>query len=127
MSADVSVDEAAPTILVVEDDHELREAMLDLMRAEGYRARGVPDADSARRTYDEARPALMLVDLDGNDVEALARQTRCPMILVSTRMNLHAVASSLGVPLVPAPFDVDVLLDHVVRALAHPYERGSER
>jgi CheY-like chemotaxis protein len=50
-------------VLVVDDDHALREAITEALRDAGYRAIGVGDGQAALDAIRIHRPALVLLDL----------------------------------------------------------------
>lgn len=53
-----------PTVLVVEDDDDLRECLCDLLDGRARRARGVPDGEQAvHHLLCEPAPAAILLDL----------------------------------------------------------------
>lgn len=55
--------DAAPVVLVVEDDDGIRELLLDGLRFEGYRALGASSAEVALPLVESARPRAAIVDL----------------------------------------------------------------
>src|SRR5260370_8261573 len=52
-------------ILVVDDDEDVREAIEEVLRAEGYQTRGASNGEEARHAIEEGdeRPELILLDL----------------------------------------------------------------
>ena len=53
----------APFVLVVEDDATLREVLVEVLRAKGYRARGAKDGGIALCIMALERPAAVVLDL----------------------------------------------------------------
>ncbi len=84
--------DAAP-VLVVEDDHDLREVLAESLRLEGYEvAEAIDGLDALERLRGGSRPALVLLDLvmprmDGRQFLAAVRADRAladlPVVLVT--------------------------------------------
>lgn len=79
------MDETGKTILVVEDDHEVREVALAVIEAAGYRVLEAASGDEAHRlllAHPDLRVDLLFTDvvmpgrLDGIDLAAAARELR---------------------------------------------------
>jgi CheY-like chemotaxis protein len=107
------------SILVVEDDTDMREILSELLTAEGYR---VFSASNGREGLDQLRaglrPSVVLLDLtmpvmDG--WEFRARQTEDPAlrsipIIVTTAMPPSRVGPMPGVSVLRKPLDLDSLI-----------------
>lgn len=114
----------AEKVLVVEDDRDLREVMIEVLRAEGVDAEGVGDADAAcalldgrlfrALLFDPGRPGAALAMLDSVMHRAGALGTS--VVLVSGCRKVADRASQLGVAFVRKPFDVGDLIGAVERA-----------
>ena len=50
-------------VLVVEDDNDIREALVEILRAEGYRVCGAADGREGLERLRSERPMLVLLDL----------------------------------------------------------------
>jgi CheY-like chemotaxis protein len=78
--------ESPPTILVVDDDRDVREAVAELLDDHGYRAVQSADGREAEAYLrDNPSPACVVLDLmmprlDGWAVAALMRQGRLPQV-----------------------------------------------
>lgn len=114
----------ADKVLVVEGDRDLREVMIEVLRAEGVDAEGVGDAESAcarlvgepfrALLFDPGRPGAALSVLE--TVMRGAGSFGTPVVLVSGCGGMAHRASELGVAFVRKPFDVGDLIGAVERA-----------
>jgi len=80
------------TILVAEDDHDLRLGLVDLLEAEGYRVVATADGAAALVAWRRERPDLLLLDVmmpekSGYDVcrEIRRQDGRTPIILLTAK------------------------------------------
>jgi DNA-binding NtrC family response regulator len=88
-------------VLIVEDDHASREAMLEWVQANGLEGRAANDLDSGRRAIAQRLPDLALLDLelpDGNGLDLLrelgaAHETE--VVMISGRATLDAAIEAL--------------------------------
>ena len=112
---------ARQTILVVDDDAELREAMLAVVRAGGYVAVGAGEGEAALTLLREGlRPGLIVLDLamPGMDGEAFLRLrmtdraiASIPVVVCSGREDASPVAREMNaVANLKKPVDFDVLV-----------------
>ena len=113
-------------ILVVEDDLELRDALGQLLEAEGYLVEFALDGGEALDRLEVPQPpCLILLDLmmprvDGWQFRAAQvrnpRMAAIPVIVCSGAGNVGEKAASLGIPsYLQKPLDPDALLDLVRR------------
>jgi CheY-like chemotaxis protein len=127
------------SVLVVDDDEDLRDSLCDLMRMEGYTVFTAPDSMSAlERLRTHPTPMIVLLDwympsMDGLQVlQALAAdeaavQAHIFIVLTAAEYELKrrlsrdiaAIPSHLSVTVLGKPFDMDDLLALVTRAAAH--------
>jgi two-component system, chemotaxis family, chemotaxis protein CheY len=121
------------SILVVEDEPELQEALRDLLEIEGYAVRQARDGVEALEQVQAERPRLIVLDLmmprmDGFEfIAELERRNlrRGIAILVLTAgRQAQEKAAQLGVEAgIAKPFDVAVLLGEIARLMrAHAQE-----
>jgi DNA-binding response OmpR family regulator len=107
---------AIASILVVEDDEAIAEALVDLLESEGYRAIVARDGTTALSMLREERVELMLLDLglpDINGRELREKQVADEAIAGVPVIILTASAMILSVdnlPLIRKPFDCDYLM-----------------
>jgi len=121
MSADAPTVAGRRTIVVVEDDPEIRELESFLLGAEGYRVVGLPDGEGVSAAVREANADLVLLDLmlprkHGNDVLAeLLEQadTRDVPVIVVSAYTKQLVRTPQVKQVLTKPFDVTELLDAV--------------
>lgn len=110
-----------PSLLVVEDDRMLGEALVLLFRTEGYDVDYARDGVDALDVLKERRPDLVVSDvmmprLDGHELVDAIRERGWDMPIVLISAN-QATPRHPGVRFLPKPFDVDRLLDLVDHAL----------
>jgi CheY-like chemotaxis protein len=91
----------ALSLLVVEDDERLRDALKLALRDEGYVVEVAPDADSGYEKLSARVPDLVLIDvvLPGRSGLELCRQIRhahqVPIIIITARDDSHDVVAGL--------------------------------
>ena len=111
-------------ILVVDDDRSLCDLITDLLTGEGYEVTCAHDGLEALAAIEGDPPDLILSDvwmprLDGLGLAARLAERRLgiPVVLMSAA---HRPRQPLGQAFVPKPFDIDLLVGVVGRALAAP-------
>ncbi len=120
-----------PSILVVDDDEDMRTMLCVVLSAEGYRAVGASDGvEALERLRSDGTPALIFLDLmmprmNGEDlIHAMTRDpslARIPIAIVSGQLTAHTLAQT---PLVIARLLKPVELDELL-AVAHRFaDRG---
>jgi CheY-like chemotaxis protein len=110
------------TILVVDDDASIREALADLLGDEGYRvttATNGAEALSLLRPPDELRPCVILLDLMMpvmNGQEFYLEQQRdpalaaIPIVVISADGNVALKASAFGGEYLAKPVRLETVL-----------------
>lgn len=89
------------SILIVEDDDRLRDALKLALRDEGFTVTGVGNADAGLGAFKDVAPDLVLVDimLPGTSGLDLSRELRrislVPIIIVTARDDSHDVVAGL--------------------------------
>jgi two-component system, chemotaxis family, chemotaxis protein CheY len=114
---------AAGTVLVVEDDNDVREALLHVLHAEGYRAVPACDGlDALTQLEGGLEPCVILLDLmmprmnGWQFVEKQrARGGSVPIVVVSAYDAPEKLRSLGVVEYLRKPVDIDVLLGIVAR------------
>jgi DNA-binding response OmpR family regulator len=118
----------APLILVVEDDHGLRELLVALLAGEGYRVVTAADGLDALEVVGRGPPDLILVDagmprLDGAGFCRAYRAAggAAPVIVVSAASPRRIAATAVAcgaAAFVAKPFNIADVLATVARHLA---------
>ena len=109
------------TILVVEDDPQLREVITEVLSEEGYHVYAAFDGQRALESIETMTPDLVLSDvrmprLSGIELAEKLRQRRnpIPIVLMSTISN---APSGKGAMFLAKPFSLDDLVALVSRVL----------
>lgn len=100
------------SILIVDDDASLSDALARWLRSEGFEVRTAYDGMQALRKVEENQPDLVLADvsmpvLDGIGLAREVMRMGIPVVLLSAAVSRKAAPA--GVPFVAKPFDIDVL------------------
>src|SRR5690606_28853838 len=115
-------------ILVVDDEHDIRELVAGDLSDEGYECRTAGDSTTALRLVDEKRPSLVLLDawLHGSQMDGLEvldaiklREPSLPVIIFSGHGNIDTAVSAVSrgaVDFIEKPFETSRLLLLVERA-----------
>ena len=129
----------APTILVVDDQPEIRALIAQLMRREGYRIVECENGRQALESILRQRPDLVISDimmpaLDGFGLVSEVRRkpdlADLPILLISAKETSDDVLSGLVLganDYLIKPFDLDVLLAKIRLQLALQHRHRSER
>jgi two-component system response regulator MprA len=117
------------SIVLIDDDDDMRETMADLLAIEGHEVRTARNGVEGLQALDERFPQLVLTDvempvLDGCAmvyrmfVENLGREN-VPVIVISGAPDLCQIAKALGTPYyLVKPFALEMLTATIARALA---------
>ena len=123
--------DGATTVLVVEDDFDLRDALVPILEYEGHRVVSAANGKEAlERLHAMPPPSLILLDLMMpvmSGEEFRAEQLRdptlasIPVVVVSAHASAEERARRLGaVGCVRKPFEVEDLLEQVRRSSRPP-------
>lgn len=117
-------------ILVVEDDGDLRDAICETLKLEGFPAEGVANVAGAETMLTERGPyraALVDLTLEDGDGAVLAQtlrsKHRMPVILM-TGDNTNTAHHRPGLQYVRKPFDIDDLITTLVETVRARAPRG---
>jgi len=123
-----------PDVLVVEDDPDMADAMLRLLRHAGFRARSAENGKRALEAVEAHRPAVVLLDIlmpvmDGWECARRLRArygTGLPIVVVTAAEHVEARCEEVGADhLLPKPFELAELLE-LVTHYANPGEADGE-
>ena len=115
-------------ILVVDDEHDIRELVSGVLSDEGYDCRSAGDSNAALEMIDERRPSLVLLDvwLHGSPMDGLEvldaikqREPELPVIVFSGHGNIDTAVSAVSrgaMDFLEKPFEAERLLMLVARA-----------
>ena len=114
--------EPTSTILIVDDDRDIRNLLADYLESNGYRTLCAADGNAMWKTLDEARPDLVVLDLNlpGDDGLTLCRKLRAhstlPVIMLTARSE--PLDRILGLEMgaddyLPKPFEPRELLARI--------------
>ena len=118
-------------LMIVDDDDDLRDALADIMTAQGYEVAAFADARAALAALEEGMtPFLILLDLmmpgmSGWEFRAAQLENPTlagiPVVLVTAAGNLSDAARTLwSVEVLRKPFSLEILLPVVARYAATP-------
>jgi DNA-binding response OmpR family regulator len=122
------------TILIVEDDADLRSLLTGLLEADGYRVWAAEDVRAAKDALERGRPDLILLDLtlpDGDGLlfcSELREGGNIPIIACSGAMRRSdgVVGLWLGADdFIAKPFNIDNLEARIAAVLRHASEYRS--
>ena len=115
-------------ILIVDDEHDIRELVSGVLEDEGYSCRTAGESTAALAAVDEKRPSLVLLDvwlhgsaMDGLEVldEIKKREPDLPVIIFSGHGNIDTAVSAVSrgaMDFIEKPFEAERLLMLVERA-----------
>jgi CheY-like chemotaxis protein len=113
------------TVLVVDDDRDIRESLRDLLEHEGYRVRMAADGAEAVAAMEEEPPCLVILDLMMPVMDGWAFRTQqladprlaaIPVVILSGTTEPARAAHDLHVDeILQKPVDVPRLLSVVDR------------
>lgn len=115
-------------VLIVEDNLDINECLMELLKLEGYRVRSAADGEAGLAQLRERFPDVIILDvemplLDGPGMARRMLLEDCgreniPIVLSSALVQLPEVAARLGTPYyIIKPYDPAVLLTLVARAI----------
>jgi CheY-like chemotaxis protein len=126
-SSDASEDSSGPTasVLVVDDDSDVRGFIVEALEERGYRVRDSGDGQTALELFAAEQPDLVVLDfvmpsLSGAEVAQRMRE-QAPdqkILFVSGYSETEAIRGiAPNAPLLPKPFRADALMKAVQQAL----------
>jgi FixJ family two-component response regulator len=121
--------DGAPTVLIIEDDQSLLNALTFALRADGFNVRPYPSAESLLAEADRVRADCLVIDLKLPSLDGLSLLTMlrdkaigAPAILITSNPDSHALrrARAAGVPIIEKPLVNSALQAAVALAIAKP-------
>jgi len=126
--------EPTSSILIVDDDRDIRTLLADYLESNGYRTYGAADGTGMWKLLDEARPDLIVLDLNmpGEDGLTLCRKLRAhstlPVIMLTARSE--PLDRILGLEMgaddyLPKPFEPRELLARIRSVLRRSHNAAA--
>jgi DNA-binding response OmpR family regulator len=121
-----------PTVLVVDDDQQIRAWLRHILEAKNYHVEEAGDGKGALDYFDRVSPALVVLDLfmpnmDGLEVihHMRSRSQSAKILAISGNLfngyKMCQTAKVLGAhDALAKPFDAETFLHHVEALLSHP-------
>ena len=122
---------AAPEILIVDDEADIRDLVAGILQDEGYATRTARNSDEALASIVTRRPSLALLDiwlqgsaLDGLQLLDAVKQEHAdlPVVMISGHGNIETAVAAIkqgAYDFIEKPFKADRLLLVVERAIEH--------
>jgi len=124
------------TILIIEDDQDLREFLVDLLLDNGYSVKTAEDGVEGLRSLKKSQPDLILLDLNLPNVkgETVAVEVKrdypdIPIIILTAKATTPEVVAGLNLgadDYVTKPFETDELLARIKARLRSSNHAGQD-
>lgn len=123
------------TVLLIEDDDDLRATMAEILVEQGHRVTAIGTIDDARKYLAAFLPTLIVLDgrLCGQSARSLLLEidlrypdARPAVLLVSGSWGSAELADEFSLPYLPKPFDLDRFVG-LVRRLCGSSGSGERR
>ncbi len=117
------------SILIVDDEQDIRELVGDILQDEGYPVRLAANSDDCMALINEEPPSLMILDIwlkdsrmDGIDIlKAVKRDNPdVPVVIISGHGNIEIAVAAIkqgAYDFIEKPFNIDQLMVVVARAM----------
>ncbi len=117
------------SILIVDDERDIRELIGDILRDEGYTVRLAGNSDSCMAEINKEAPALMILDIwlkdsrmDGIDILKTVKRSNpdVPVVIISGHGNIEIAVAAIrqgAYDFIEKPFNIDQLMVVVSRAM----------
>ena len=123
------------TVLIVDDDAPIRQALRKVLQAEGYEVVSAADDQEGLEQFDSKHIDPVLLDLNlpaksGWDLFERFSSTNplLPIVIITGRHNQYKLAAAAGVgALMEKPLDVPLLLQTIAALLVEPAEARLKR
>ncbi len=117
------------SILIVDDEKDIRELIGDILRDEGFTVRLAGNSDDCMAEINAAPPALMILDIwlkdsrmDGIDILKSVKRDNpdVPVVIISGHGNIEIAVAAIkqgAYDFIEKPFNIDQLMVVVTRAM----------
>jgi two-component system, NtrC family, nitrogen regulation response regulator NtrX len=117
------------SILIVDDEKDIRELIGDILKDEGYAVRLASNSDSCMAEINLEAPSLMILDIwlkdsqmDGIDILKTVRRDNpdIPVVIISGHGNIEIAVAAIkqgAYDFIEKPFNIDQLMVVVARAM----------
>ena len=117
------------SILIVDDERDIRELIGDILRDEGYTVRLAGNSDDCMAEINAEPPALMILDIwlkdsrmDGIDILKTVKRDNpdVPVVIISGHGNIEIAVAAIkqgAYDFIEKPFNIDQLMVVVARAM----------
>ena len=117
------------SILIVDDEQDIRELVGDILRDEGYSVRLAANSDDCLAAINAEPPALMILDIwlkdsrmDGIDILKTVKRDNpdIPVVIISGHGNIEIAVAAIkqgAYDFIEKPFNIDQLMVVVARAM----------
>jgi two-component system, NtrC family, nitrogen regulation response regulator NtrX len=117
------------SILIVDDEKDIRELIGDILKDEGYAVRLAANSDSCMAEINAEPPALMILDIwlkdsrmDGIDILKTVKRDNpdVPVVIISGHGNIEIAVAAIkqgAYDFIEKPFNIDQLMVVVSRAM----------
>ena len=117
------------SILIVDDEQDIRELIGDILRDEGYSTRLAANSDDCMAEINAEPPALMILDIwlkdsrmDGIDILKTVKRDNpdIPVVIISGHGNIEIAVAAIkqgAYDFIEKPFNIDQLMVVVARAM----------
>ena len=117
------------SILIVDDEQDIRELIGDILRDEGYAVRLAANSDDCLAAINAEQPSLMILDIwlkdslmDGIDILKTVKRDNpdIPVVIISGHGNIEIAVAAIkqgAYDFIEKPFNIDQLMVVVARAM----------
>ena len=117
------------SILIVDDERDIRELIGDILQDEGFQVRLAANADECMAEINAEQPALMILDIwlkdsrmDGIDILKTVKRDNpdVPVVIISGHGNIEIAVAAIkqgAYDFIEKPFNIDQLMVVVARAM----------
>jgi two-component system nitrogen regulation response regulator NtrX len=117
------------SILIVDDEQDIRELIGDILRDEGYQTRLAANSDDCMAEINADPPSLMILDIwlkdsrmDGIDILKTVKRDNpdIPVVIISGHGNIEIAVAAIkqgAYDFIEKPFNIDQLMVVVARAM----------